>query len=263
MSVLSSDLVKRKKEIVFAEGYWIDCANELTGAIDATSDVIHIYGQDAPILDVSVNNATLTLAVYDKATNNAILDVLQQDDPSDTGDKQYNWNNVTQATVWANRLNSANTQYTRSVIFKNWIPIPGLVTGDTNAKGTRSLAGNSEPAREFNEPIMGQKIRVASGASGYTGTIAYVPLQVPDETVFALRVVAINETRSGTHITGFNTEDLTITASMVTAAKAVVIPQTALTVAWGPQYAYVNYLYAKATGVYPTVTGSGMFTTNC
>lgn len=171
-----------------------------------------------------------------------------------------------QTTVWANRINAANTQYTRSIIYKNWIPVPAPTSGDTNARGMRSLAGNAEVAKEFTQPIVGQKVRLASGASGYTGTLAYTPVQVPDESVYALRVVAIEEARTGTHISTFNTEELTITASMVTAAKAVVIPQTALvgTLAnKGPQYAYVNYLYDKTLGVYPTLTGSGMFTTHC
>lgn len=265
MGVLASDLVKRKKEIVFVEGYFIDCANELTGAVDATQDVIHIFGDDDPILDIAVNNSTLTLQVYDKASNNDLLDVLQQDDPNDTANKQYNWNNVYQTSVWANRINTANTQYTRSVFYKNWLPVPGMNSGDTNAKGVRSLSGNAEPTKEFNQPIVGNKVRLTSGASGYTGTIAYTPLQVPDESVYALRVVAIQETRSGTHISAFNTEELTITASMVTSAKAVVIPQTSLVGTLkncGPNYAYVNYLYDKTLGVYPTLTGSGMFTTN-
>lgn len=264
MPVLSSDLVKRKKEIVFVEGYWIDCANELTGALDASQDIIHIFGQEAPILDINVNNSTLTLQVYDKKENNIMLDTLQQDDPDDTNAKQYNWNNVVQTSVWANRLNAANTQYTRSIFYKNWLPVPGMTAGDPSTKGTRSFAGNAEPAKEFTQPILGQKIRLTSGASGYTGTLAYVPVIVPDETVYALRVVAIEEARTGTHISTFNTEELTITASMVSVAKAVTIPQTALVSGLknkGPQYAYVNYLYDKSLGVYPTLTGSGMFTT--
>jgi len=262
--VLASDLIKRKKEIVFVEGYFIDCANELSGAVDATQDVIHIYGDDNPILDTTANNSTLTLQVYDKAANNSLFDVLQQEDPDDTSAKQYNWNNVTQATVWANRINSANTQYTRSVLYKNWIPVPALPTGDASARGTRSFAGNSEVAKEFTQPIVGQKIALVSGASGYTGTIAYVPVQVPDESVYALRVVAIEEARTGTKINTFNTEELTITASMVAANKTVTIPQGSLVGALankGPQYAYVNYLYDKTLGVYPALTGSGMFTT--
>ena len=264
--VLSSDLIRRKKEIIFVEGYFIDCANELTGGIDATQDVIHIYGDDDPILDLTVNNATLTLQVYDKSANNTLLDVLQQDDPNDTSAKQYNWNNITQSTVWANRINSANTQYVRSVLYKNWIPVPGMTAGDASARGTRSFAGNAEAVKEFTQPILGQKVRLSSGASGYTGTLAYAPVQVPDETVYALRVVAIEEARTGTHIDTFNTEELTISASMVTAAKAVVIKTTDLVgnlINKGPQYAYVNYLYDKTLGVYPTLTGSGMFTTNC
>lgn len=238
----------------------------MTGAVDATQDVIHIYGDDDPILDITTNNSTLTLQVYDKASNNNLLDALQQDDPDDTAAKQYNWNNIAQSTVWANRINSANTQYTRSIIYKNWIPIPGMTAGDTAARGTRSFAGNSEVAKEFTQPIMGQKIRLASGASGYIGTLAYTPLIVPDESVYALRVVAIEEARTGTHISTFNTEELTITASMVASNKTVTIPQTSLVgnlANKGPQYAYVNYLYDKTTGVYPTITGSGMFTTKC
>lgn len=262
MAVLASDLIKRKKEVVFVEGYFIDCATELTGAVDASQDVAHVYGDDDPILDTNVNNSTLTLSVYDKKENNILLDALQQNDPDDTANKQYNWNNVYQVSVWANRKNAENDQYTRSVFFKNWLPIPGLTTGDANTKGTRSLSGNSETAKEFNQPIVGNKIALVSGASGYTGTLAYTPLQVPDESVYAIRVVAIEETRSGTHITEFNTEDLEITTSMVASDKSVTIKQTDMNIVDGPNYAYVNYLYDKTNGVHPTLTGSGMFTQN-
>lgn len=191
-----------------------------------------------------------------------MLDALQKNDPDDTSNKQYNWNNIYEVSVWANRKNTAGTQYIRSVFFKNWLPVPGLTTGDANTKGTRSLSGNSETAKEFNQPIVGSKIKLTSGASGYVGTLAYTPLQVPDESVYAIRVIAIEEGRSGTHINKFNTEDLDITASMVAANKTVTIKQTDLNVIEGPNYAYVNYLYDKTSGVYPTLTGSGMFTSN-
>jgi len=260
MAVLASDLVKRKKEIVFVEGYFIDCATELTGAIDASQDVIHVYGTEDPILDTNVNNSTLTLSIYDKKENNILLDALQQMDPDDSSNKQYNWNNIFEVSVWANRKNTAGTQYTRSIFFKNWLPVPGLTTGDANTKGTRSLSGNAETAKEFNQPIVGNKIALVSGASGYVGTLAYVPLQVPDDTVYALRVVAIEEGRSGTHINRFDTEDLEITASMVAVNKTVTIKQSDMNIIDGPNYAYVNYLYDKTTGIYPTLTGSGMFT---
>lgn len=260
MAVLASDLVKRKKEVVFVEGYFIDCATELTGAVDAAQDVAHVYGSDDPILDTNVNNSTLTLTIYDKKENNILLDALQQNDPDDASNKQYNWNNVYEVSVWANRKNKAGTEYTRSVFFKNWLPVPGLTTGDANAKGTRSLAGNSETVKEFNQPIVGSKIRLTSGAGGYVGTLAYTPLQVPDESVYAMRVVAIEEGRSGTHINKFNTEDLEITASMVVVGKTVTIKQSDLNIVDGPNYAYVNYLYDNSLGVHPTLTGSGMFT---
>lgn len=266
MPVLSSDLVRRKKEYVFVEGYFVDCANELTGAIDATQEVIHIYGQDDPILDINVNSSTLTLTAYDKKDNNVLLDALQRIDPDDTSIKMYNWENIYPTTVWANRMNTTNTQYTRSVFYKNWLPVPGLATGDPNAKGTRSLAGNSEPALEFSEPIFGEKINLVSGSSpakNYAGTITHTPLAIPgsNPTKYAIRVVAIRDLRTfGTNnITTYEEEEMTIDSSMVANDKSVTIDFTDMNILDGPSHAYVNYLYSKDVGVYPTITPSGKF----
>ena len=76
MPVLASELVKRKKEHVFAEGYEIDVANELTGGISATEEVIHIYGDDDPIIDITVDNATKNGWTYDEASNVETTDTI-------------------------------------------------------------------------------------------------------------------------------------------------------------------------------------------
>lgn len=259
-NVLASDLVRRKKEYVFAEGYFIDCANELTGGVDATQEVIHVYGQDDPILDINVDNATLSLTAYDKKDNNVLLDVLQQIDKNDTETKMYNWNNVYSTTVWANRINKDGDEYTRSIIYKNWLPNPGMTAGDANTKGTRTFAGNAEPPEEYTKPIYGEKVALTSGAGGYTGTITYTPLAIPGtSTFYAVRVVGIVEARTGNHITSYDEEDLTITAAMVTNAKAVVIATSDLNTIDGPSHAYVNYLYTATEGVYPTIAPTGKF----
>jgi hypothetical protein len=263
-NVLASDLVKRKKENVFVEGYAVDCATELTGAVDASSEVAHVYGQDDAIKDVTVNTGTLSLTVYDKKSNNVLLDSLQQIDPDDTGTKVYNWNNIYNTSVWANRFNADNTQYTRGVFYGKWIPVPGMTTGDTNAKGTRTFAGNCDVPKEYNQPILGEKKKLTTGASGTTWTtsLSYTPLQVnPGETpaLYAIRVVAIQETRSGTTITEIGQDDLVIDAAMVTSGKTVTVELGDLsTLSWAT-HVYVNYIYNKTLGVSPTVANVGMY----
>lgn len=266
MTVLSADLVKRKKEHVFVEGYSVDSATELAGAIDASSEVMHVYGDDNAIKDVTINTGTLTLTVYDKRSNNVLFDALQKIDPNDTAEKKYNWNNIYSTSVWANRFNDENSQYTRSIFYGKWLPIPAAPSGDTNAKGTRTFSGNSDVPIEYTQPIIGEKLALTTGANGTasTATLSYVP-QLTDPSastaLYAIRVVVINETRTvgNSTITNIDQEDVTITASMVNSAGTVTIDLTGLdSNTWG-NYVYVNYLYDKSRGVHPTVANVGMY----
>jgi len=278
MPVLASELVKRKKEHVFAEGYEVDTATELTGGVAADEEVLHIYGQDDPIVDITVNNATLSITVYDKKENNRLLEVLQRIDPGTATNFKYDWANVYETSVWANRFNATNTQYTRSVFYKNWLPVPGMTAGDTNAKGTRSFAGNAGLPKEYNHPILGEKVALNTGASGTDWTASLTkaaPQAVPSATVepgvsapdtlYAIRVMAINEQRDGSNLlTHFDAEDLTITSSMVTSGGSIAIdgrssPTGDLNKLTWATHVYVNYLYSASAGVYPTVQPNGMF----
>lgn len=263
MPILASDLVKRKKEQVFAEGYFINCASDATGAVAATEDVIHIYGQDDPLLDMRVDNGTLSLTVYDKADNNNLLDATTQKDPdfSATENRRYKWDDVKETTVWINRKNMANDKYERSTFYKNWIPVPGMPTGAPETRNTRVFAGNCEIPKEYNQPILGEKLALTSGANGYTATLAKeTPLKIPDAAnIYALRVVAIYEVRAGNEITTFNKEDLDITTSMVSSAGAISLTQSDLDEVTWPNAVYVNYLYDDDEGVYPTVKPHGFY----
>ena len=276
MPVLASELVKRKKEHVFAEGYVVDVATELTGGVAATEEVIHIYGQDDPITDITADNATLTITVYDKKENNRLLEALQRIDPGTATSWTYDWANVYETTIWANRFNVTNTEYTRSALYKNWLPVPGMTAGDASAKGTRTFAGNAGLPKEYSLPILGEKLALTTGASGtsWTATIAKAtPQAVPAVTVepgvtattlYAIRVMAIQEERSGTSLTKFDIEDLDITAAMVGVAGAVTIngaaaPTGDLNKLTWATHVYINYLYTASTGVYPTVKPHGLF----
>jgi hypothetical protein len=264
-NILASDLVKRKKEHVFVEGYNIDCATELTGSVDATADVMHVYGQDDAIKDITINSGTLSLTVYDKKTNNVLLDALQKVDPDDTALRAYNWNNIYNSSVWANRFNADNSQYTRSVFYGRWLPTPGMTAGDTNAKGTRTFAGNCDVPKEYTQPILGEKVKITTGATGTTGwtaTLTNTPLQVnPGQTpaLYAIRVVAVNEQRSGTTIKSIDQEDLTIDSTMVVANKTVTLDLADCASNSWITHVYVNYLYDKTLGVSPTIANIGMY----
>ena len=272
MPVLASELVKRKKEHVFAEGYEIDVANELTGGIAASEEVIHVYGDDDPIIDITVDNATLTINVYDKKENNRLLEALQRIDPGTAIDFVYKWDNVYSTTIWANRYNATNTEYIRSVVYQDWLPVPGMTSGDASARGTRSFAGNAKIPREYKHPILGEKVALTTGASGtsWTAQLAKAtPRAVPSETLepgtasvtlYAIRVVAVNEQRDGTSLTHFDAENLTIDAEMVSSSGAIAIDGTDdISVLDWATHVYVNYLYTANTGVYPSIKPHGMF----
>ena len=258
-NLLTSDLVKRKKEQVFVEGYRINCATDVAGSVTADETTEHVYGQDDVLTDITTNAGTLSLTVYDKKDNNDLLDALQEQDPNYTGNKQYNWNDVVDTSVWVNRKSADNTEYIRSAWYKDWLPVPGLSAGDPGAKGTRTFAGNSAIPREFNQPILGELLALNSGASGYTTNLTYTPLQIPDESVYALRVVAMSITRSGLQISSISKEDLVVDSGMVTSGKAVTIDQADLSSVTFPNWVYVNYLYDKDSGIHPTVRQHGMY----
>lgn len=276
MPVLASELVKRKKEHVFAEGYELDVATELTGGVAATEEVIHIYGQDDPISDITVDNATLTITVYDKKDNNKLLEALQRIDPDQSGNWIYDWSNVYETSIWANRFNIQNTEYTRSIIYKNWLPVPGMTSGDAAAKGTRSFTGNAGLPREYNQPIIGEKLALTTGATGtsWTATLAKatplaIPLPTGDPgvdvtTKYAIRVMAIQEERDASNLDKFDAEDLDITAAMVGSGGAIAIegqasPTGDLNKLTWATHVYVNYLYSSSDGVYPDIKPNGLF----
>jgi len=272
MPVLASELVKRKKEQVFAEGYLIDVASELTGTVAASEEVVHVYGQDDPILDINVDNSTLTVTVYDKEENNRLLEALQRVDPDTATTFQYKWDNIYETTIWANRFNRSNTEYTRSVIYKNWLPVPGMPAGDAAAKGTRTFAGNGEIPREYNYPIIGEKLALTTGATGYawTATLAKAtPVAVPNvaikpgntaTTLYAIRVMAINEVRDGTSLAAFDQEELAIDAAMVDSNGTIRITgNTDMDKLSWATHVYVNYLYTNSVGTYPELKSNGLF----
>jgi hypothetical protein len=139
-----------------------------------------------------------------------------------------------------------------------------MSAGDANAKGTRTFAGNCDAPREFNQPIVGEKLKLTTGASGttWTTTLSNTPLNVDPSSstaLYAIRVVAINEQRSGLVITDVEQEDLVIDATMVTTGKAVTVTSSDLSILTWATHVYVNYLYNKTSGVHSAIANVGMY----
>jgi len=259
-NLTASDTFKRKKLVPFVCGYELEGCSVFNGGIASTESVDHYFGQDSPTTENSVDNATLTITLKENVTNNVILNAVTWQDPDDTSVKKYVFDEILNTTAWGNRLNRAKTSYSQSVIYKQWLPTPGLTEGAPNEKGTRTFAGNAAEAQEFSVPIIGEKIAVTSGASGWTGTLTKaIPIIVPGTLLYALEVHAIEEARNGSALTSIEMDNLEVTAAMVKVDQTVTIPATALSKTSDPDYAYVVYLYPAVDGIAPTLTSDGQF----
>ncbi len=117
---------RRKKECIFADGYYIDHANDVIPATDRTDETFHIYGNDSPETDVQTNYGTLTLGVLDKYTNNSLQDLLHGLDPDSNAVKQYRVQDLTSVDIWANVKNSDNSSYIKSWLLSGWTPAEPL-----------------------------------------------------------------------------------------------------------------------------------------
>lgn len=238
---------RRKKEVIFVEGYQIDHANDAVPGLDRADETFHIFGVDSPETDVQHNYGSLQLSVLDKETNNAILDLLCEYDPSDTAPRQYKVEDLTSIDVWANVKNSDNTRYIKSWMITGWTPGMPLPSGAPNDKAAYSVTGNGDLPRQF----QGAWIQAKKLTSGAAMTLGVTPLQVPRETgVYALRIKAIRDSGGV-----FEQTSVPVSAAMVGNAGNV-YPQPINALVTGlsgaPTHYYILFLQS-GTGVYPTV----------
>jgi hypothetical protein len=237
---------RRKKEVIFVDGYYIDHANDAVPGVDAADETFHIYGVDSPETDRQHNFGTLTIGLLDKYTNNALLDVITGQDPDATTPKQYKVSDLTTVHVWANVKDERNTKYVKAWFLGSWNASLPLPSGDPNAKAQYTIAGNGDLPREFQDCWITTK-KVASGGSP---TLGVTPLEVPGETgVYAVAIRAIDETGGG-----FVQEEVTPSAAMVSSAGAITMSAIEavledLTVVTD----VFVYFLQSGTGVYPTV----------
>jgi len=238
---------RRKKEDIFAEGFFIDHATDVTPNVDKSDESNHLYGKDSPEADVQHNQGTLTIAVLDKFSNNALMDLITGQDPAAALPKRYDIDDLTSVHVWANVRDRKNTQYIKSWLIAGWSPGMPLPSGDANAKAQVQMQGNGNLPRQF-EGAWIKSAKVASGASPVP--LGSTPVIVPGlpANMYAISVRAIN---SGANL--FDQEELDVTPTLVTAAGLVwpeVLTQTSLAAV---THAMVLFLQTGA-GIYPTVT---------
>jgi hypothetical protein len=232
---------------VFVEGYFIDTAIDVSPSVDRQDETFHIFGKDSPDLDVQHNFGTLSLAILDKFTNNAILDLVNGLNPASVAARQYKVDLLTSVHVFANVKDEKNTRYVKSWFVPGWsagLPVP---SGDPNSKAQFTMTGNGKLPRLF-EGLWIKTAKVASGGAATLG--GDIPVEVPSETgIYAIAVKALNET-GGTILQ----EDVIPSAAMVDSTGAVDFSEIDAQVQdlAAVTDAFVYYLQS-GTGVYPTV----------
>lgn len=237
---------RRKKEDVFVEGYFIDTAIDASPNIDRQDETFHLFGKDSPDLDVQHNFGTLSLAILDKYTNNALLDIATGHNPDDGLPHQYKVDGMTSVTVFANVKDERNTKYVKSWFMQGWSPGLPVPSGDPNSKAQFTLTGNGKLPRLF-EGLWIKTKKVASGVAVTLG--GDIPVEVPDETgIYAVAVKALDQTST------FEQEDVTPTTAMVTSAGNVSFAEIEAQVQDlnDVTHAFVYYLQS-GTGVHPNV----------
>ncbi len=258
----STDLSLRRKEQVFAAGYEVDVAKELTPSLNTSDIVDDIFGSNDPLTQTIVDSASLSMTILEKRNNNKLLDVLTGQDPAAADPKEYYSEDVEAVTVWVNKKNSADTAYERSFFYKDWTPQIPLSAGGPKERSARTLTGLCNKPMEFQgATIFGEKVSASAAAASliFSGrTTNTAPVQIPRSGMYALQILAC----SGTGSTMIK-EDLTITAAMYASTGWITVANTAITDVKGPTAFYINYL-SSATGIYPdsaSIIEEGLFTT--
>jgi hypothetical protein len=198
------------------------------------------------------------LDVKEKRKNNVLLDNLCNVNPDDTA-KAYNFKSFSAVAVWQNRKDYDNSKYIGSEFYGNATLAQTGKAGAPNEWGSRTFSGMCVTPRKFdidNVAIASEKIVITAGS----GTLTDVPYQIPDDSLYALYVVALQTTTDGTVIV--DSEILTVTAAMVEVDKSVTIAAGDLKeLAIGDvDHAFVVYL-SSGGGVYPSgdITIEGLY----
>lgn len=239
---------RRKAEQIFADGYFLDHANDAVPGLDRADETFHLFGFDSPETDVQHNYGNLTLSLLDKYTNNALLDLVTGQDPSSTAVKQYRVADLSGVSIWANVKNAAGTSYVKSWIISSWVPGMPMPSGAPNDKAVYSVSGNGDLPRQFQGAwLMAKKV-----ASGGAPSLGVTPVVVPGQAVYAVEVRAIDET------VGFTQQTVQVSATLVDATGLInwtELDTLATDLANTPTDAYVIFLQTGA-GVYPTVANT-------
>jgi hypothetical protein len=254
MGLLSGKRIRRrKKEVPFFEGYFIDSVDTVTPGLNENDETFHFYGNDSPETDKQINYGTLTIGVMDTFEANKLLALLTEQDPeedTEVNPQQYRIADLQAITIWTNVKNSDNTKYIRSTLFSGWAPSMPLESGNANDKATYSIGGNCDFPRKF-EGSWIQAKKIASGQN-----LGVTPLQVPREEtgIFAVHVRAIDETGGI-----FDQEVIPVSTAMLSSAGVISWTEIEALVQNLAAVTHAYFLFLQSgSGVYPSNRPDGL-----
>jgi hypothetical protein len=245
----STQLPLERKYQVFVNGYELQTVSGITPGLASRELNTPVYGSDDSLKDTITDNGTLTLDVLEKSNNNYLMDNLCNVNPSDSV-KGYNFASFTKVAMWQNRKSYDNSKYIGCEFYGRVSMTPSGKSGAPNEWSSRTFSGLCDAPLKFegdNVAIAAEKVSITAGA----GTLTNVPYQRPDNSLYALYVVALDWDAVNGDID--KSEILTVTATMVEADKSVTIVAGDLNeMAIGDvNAAFVVYLYS-GSGIYPT-----------
>lgn len=265
-----SDVLRRKREELFIEGYFVEAADDVTAGVDSTDETIHLLGKPSPLVGVSVDNGNVSVTILrENAAGQNLVQVITDNDPSATdlsGAKRIAWDAVVARNLWINTTNHARTMYLGGTFYPQWIPSITGPAGAPNDRGRRTFAGKSSIPVEITgagvsiqcrlvlsgnqhaipgDAKSGNSIFVNSG----TGLIAVPGKGTTTAPVYALGITTI-ASGSATSWTWDFIDGDSVTASMILATGRLEWSAIAAASDVVPSHAMVYYIFS-GTGIYP------------
>lgn len=275
-----TDILKRKREQPFIEGYFIDGVDDLTIGADTTDETIHVHGNSSAIAGTTVDNGNVSITILrENAAGQVLVQVITDNDPllADNIDglaKFLNWDNVRERNLWVNLMNEDQDTYLGGIFIPKWVAAVNGPAGAPNDRGRRTFTGRSEIPQEFTGvgvsiscELLESGTDVALRTHADSGTenrlIAANSGSFVGSPKYAIGVRGINSGSANSWVTEMLTLS-SITAAMVdefgnvdfAAIGAALSTEIQVGADNAPNYAMIYFLYSGA-GVFPA-SGAGV-----
>ena len=188
----------RKTEI------WIagEIQNAITDAADTKKEnerEYPVFGVDENLRDKKTTGGNVDLKTLTRAGELAMLNMLMGYAPDATSVLEVDPDAGQNLPVWFNYRSPDDSEYLGARFFNNWAPAPVAdETASPDDVSQRNFTGGCDrPLQISNAFIYSEKIAMASGAWGYSGTCTHNGYKPENSDYYCLGIVAISGSGNG------------------------------------------------------------------